>query len=612
MVRPLLSLQEGSIRFGDKPLLQDVTLHLSPGQKACLVGRNGSGKSTLMKVIAEYVPVDSGRVWMQPGVRVAYLSQEPDLTGCDTILDFVCQGAVRGHPLERYVAEAEITALGLEPHRPLGELSGGELRRAALARLFGSEADIVLLDEPTNHLDIDAIEYVERWLKGFRGAALLINHDRVFLKEVTNAIYWLDRAHLRFNNRGFSDLERWQEEVWTQEAEQQHKLKKLIAAETRWSIEGISARRKRNQGRLKRLHDMRDEREGYQNKQGTVRVNLEDSRTSGKLVSRLENVSMCFDDKVIMQPFSTTLLRGDRLGIIGPNGVGKSTLLKIITGEMAPDSGEVRLGTKLDTVYVDQGRSSLDPEKTLWQTLCPTGGDHVRVGSRDRHVVDYLKDFLFDDNQAHSPVKSLSGGEWRRLVLAQAFARPSNLLILDEPTNDLDIETLDLLQEIVADYHGTLILVTHDRDFIDRLVTSVILMPGDGQLYEYTGGYTDAMRKHNQSNGHKQAKNLGPAKAKARAKHFKHPLKNGGDHPPANKKFTFKDKQELDALPALIAKLEKDIVTLQTTLADPLLFKNDLPKAQKFLAALSKLQKQKLTAEDRWLDMEERKSADDE
>lgn len=603
MPPPLLTLQDMALRFGSRPLFTDITLALSKGERVCLVGRNGSGKSTLMKVIAGLVEADTGRFWQQPGTRVAYLEQSPDLSVYKTVQDFVCAGAVAGQPSEAHVAETELLALGLEPDRSPDGLSGGEARRAALARLFGAEADILLVDEPTNHLDLDSIAYVEDRLQRYRGALVVISHDRAFLKAVTNTTLWLDRGILRRNEHGFEDFERWQDAVFTREAEEQHKLNRLIAEETRWSVEGISARRKRNQGRLRRLYDLRAERAAHVKQAGVANIQMETGAASGKLVAEVTEVSKAYGNRSIVKGFSTRILRGDRLGIVGPNGAGKSTLLKIITGQLAPDKGDVRLGTKLQMVYLDQTRSRLEPDKTLWQTLCPLGGDQVMVGERPRHVVAYLKDFLFDEGQARSPVRSLSGGECNRLLLAQALAQPSNLLILDEPTNDLDLDTLDLLQEVLADYGGTLIIVSHDRDFLDRTVTSTIIFGADGSLREYPGGYTDAMQQKSQDESAKTQAPVKPSKADKAA-----PTATRAA-PKTSPKLSNKERAELSKLPGLMEKLEKDIATFESALSDPSLYTDDPKKAGQFAAALDVKRQELSAAEERWLELEERKTA---
>lgn len=604
MPTPLLTLQDLELRFGARPLFSEITLSLSKGERICLVGRNGTGKSTLMKVIAGAVEPDSGRLWSQPGTRVAYLVQEPDLAGFATVRDFVCAGLVPGQRLEPYEAETELLALGIDPDRAPEGMSGGETRRVALAGLLAAEADVLLVDEPTNHLDLDSIAYIEDRLKRYRGALVVISHDRAFLSAVTNTTLWLDRGVLRRNEKGFEDFERWQEEVFQKEATERAKLDKLIAEETVWSVQGISARRKRNQGRLRRLYDLRAERADQVKRVGLADIRMDAGEASGKLVLEATSISKTYGGRPIVKDFSTKVLRGDRLGIVGPNGAGKSTLLKMLTGSLTPDTGTVRLGTKLEMVYLDQTRSSLDLSKTLWQTLCPLGGDQVMVGEKPRHVVAYLKDFLFEEGQARSPVSSLSGGERNRLVLSRALAQPSNFLILDEPTNDLDLDTLDLLQEVLTDYSGTLIIVSHDRDFLDRTVTSTIVFDGPhgtvpGRVMEYPGGYTDAMV---------QRKNDTDPKSKGRTvpqeKEGAPPTSTSTKAEGASKKLSYKDQRELGELPDRLAKLEKDIATFEAALADPTLYTDDPQKAGKFAKALETKRSELAAAEDRWLELE--------
>ena len=604
MVTPLLTLQNIALRFGTRPLFIDITMSLSKGERVCLVGRNGTGKSTLMKVIFGTVEPDTGRHWQQPGTRVSYLVQEPDLSRYETIRDYVCAGAVAGQPVEPHVAETELIALSLDPDRSPANLSGGEVRRAALAQLLGSEADIMLVDEPTNHLDLDSIAYIEDRLQRYKGALMVISHDRAFLKAVTNTTIWLDRSVLRRNAKGFEDFERWQEDVHTKEAESRAKLSKRINEETRWSVEGISARRKRNQGRLRRLYELRSQRVAQVRQLGLANIKMATGESSGKLVVEATNISKSYGNQMIVKNFSTRILRGDRLGVIGPNGVGKSTLLKLLTGAEQPDSGAVRLGTKLEMVYLDQTRSRLDPKKTLWQTLCPLGGDQVIVGQRPRHVTAYLKDFLFDKGQARSPVSSLSGGERNRLILAVALIQPSNFLVLDEPTNDLDLDTLDLLQDVLSDFDGTLVIVSHDRDFIDRTVTNTIVFDGTmgphpGRIMEYSGGYTDAMMQRQQDLS-------GAPSVLTKAKMSR--AKIGSTHPatskPVERKLSHKHQHELDAIPDKLMKLEKDIATFENALSDPKLYADYPKKAQQFAKALAVKREELERTEGRWLELE--------
>ncbi|MCK5624011.1 MAG: ABC-F family ATP-binding cassette domain-containing protein, partial [Alphaproteobacteria bacterium] len=438
MAAPLLSLKDVSLGFGGNPLFDKADLAVCRGERIALVGRNGSGKSTLLKLLAGQIEPDSGERLIQLGVRVAYLPQEPDLSGYDTVLDYAAAGLPEGEEHAAHMAEALLHSLSLDGARPTDELSGGETRRAALARAMVGGPDVLLLDEPTNHLDLPAIEWLEQRLAGGRFGLIVISHDRAFLERITNCTLWLDRGRLLRSDKGFAHFEAWSEEILEREAVETAKLDKLIAEETTWSHQGITARRKRNQGRLRRLHELRARRAGQAGRTGSVRMEAAEAGVAGKRVIEARDIAKAYDANEVICGFSTRILRGDRIGIIGPNGAGKTTLLRMLIGDLQPDSGELRLGTNIEMVYLDQTREALAPGETPWSLLCPGGGDQVMVGNRPRHVVAYMRDFLFADNQARSPVESLSGGERNRLLLARALARPSNLLVLDEPTNDLD------------------------------------------------------------------------------------------------------------------------------------------------------------------------------
>ncbi|ABC21814.1 ABC-F family ATP-binding cassette domain-containing protein [Rhodospirillum rubrum] len=601
MAPPLLSLRDITLGFGGRPLFRGVSADVEPGARLCLVGRNGGGKSTLLKVMAGQVLADGGELFVQPGVAVSYLQQEPELGDHASLRDVVVEGLPGPHRGETHRADIVLEALGLDPERAPVGLSGGEARRVALARALVGESEILLLDEPTNHLDLPAITWLEERLAAYRGALVLISHDRAFLARLTKATLWLDRGVVRRLDQGFAAFEGWRDETLEQEAQASHKLDKLIAEETRWSHQGISARRKRNQGRLARLYDLRHDREQQVAVQGLAKLKAEAGGVSGKLVIEAEAVSKAYGERVVLQDFSLRLLRGDRLGIVGPNGAGKSTLLKILTGALAPDSGSVRLGTNLTTTYLDQSRSSLDPTKSVRETLCDMGGDMVNVRGRPQHVIGYMRDFLFEDRQAVSPVGSLSGGERNRLLLAKALARESNLMILDEPTNDLDMETLDLLQDVLSDYEGTLLLVSHDRDFLDRVVGSTVLMDGAGGAREYPGGYSDAIRQaggapwETARDKTKSGEGRGGAKpsAKSPAKPAARPTK-----------LSYKQQRQLELLPAQIDRLHSEIATLEAALTDSQFFVRDpegyAGKADRMEAARAELAK----AEDEWLELE--------
>jgi len=589
---PLLALRDICIAFADQVLIDGAGFAVGPGDRLCLVGRNGAGKSTLLKVAAGLVEPDAGEIFLQPGTRVAYLPQLPDFGPAATVLDYVTAGGAAAHE-----AEAVLHELKLDPSKATATLSGGEGRKAALARVLADEPDILLLDEPTNHLDLPSIEWLEDRLAQFRGAFILISHDRAFLRRLAAGCLWVDRGTIRRLDKGFGQFEEWSEQILADEEIVAHKMNRLIEQEKQWSREGISARRKRNQGRLRRLYALRDERAQRIERTGRAALAVETGQGSGTLVIEAEHISKSFGGRVIVRDFSTRILRGDKIGIIGPNGAGKTTLLKMLMGMLAPDSGKIRLGTNLTPLIVDQSRASLDPDATLWQTLCEGGGDQVMVRGQPRHVVSYLKDFLFRESQARQPVKALSGGEQCRLLLARALAKPSNLLVLDEPTNDLDMETLDLLQEMLTDYEGTLLLVSHDRDFLDRVVASVIVMDGAGETEEYPGGYTDWLRRQREDNSAKtSAKSAASSDAKPAT-------------PKAATKLSYKENRLLEELGQKMPKLQAEIAKLETELADPDLYSRD---AKAFTSKTSRhdaLRAELAAAEETWLDLEMKREA---
>jgi len=586
---PLLALKDGALGFGGRDLFADVSLAVGRGDRICLLGRNGSGKSTLMKVLAGQQELDRGDRFVQPGTRVAYLDQDPDMASAATVGDWVAAGLPSG--AGTHAAEAALDRLGLSPDRPTGPLSGGERRRAALARTLAGDPDVMLLDEPTNHLDLPTIRWLEDMLDGWRGALVLISHDRRFLTRLGRRIAWLDRGRLRTTDRGFAEFEAWRDEVFAAEEAQAHKLDRLLKEETRWLNEGISARRRRNMGRVRALMGLRARK--AERVRGDVSVDLAvaEAERGGRLVIEAAGLSKAFGDKVVCRDFSTRVLRGDRVGVIGANGAGKSTLLGLLLGTIPPDAGTVRHGTDLEVAVFDQRRAALDPEATLKQTLCPGGGDTVVVGGRPRHVAGYLKDFLFDTRQMEQPAGSLSGGERNRLLLARLFARPSNLLVLDEPTNDLDMDTLDLLEEVLADYAGTLLLVSHDRDFLDRLVTSVIAVEGGGEVVETAGGWSDHERWAQGRRGE-----AAPAASRK--------VEAAPAAPKAKTKLGFKEQRELDGLPARIEALTDEAAALETRMADPGLYARDPDAFARTAAALEAKRAELAAAEDRWLELE--------
>jgi ABC transport system ATP-binding/permease protein len=595
---PLLQLNDVSLTFGGNPVLDGVSLTVQPGDRIALVGRNGSGKSTLMKLMAGLHDPDSGNLTIPPGVTVGYMEQDPDLSAFATLGDFAASNLPDG---QEYRLSVVAEGLKFVPETPVSTASGGERRRAALAKLLAEAPELMLLDEPTNHLDIQAIEWLEAELKGTRAAFVLISHDRAFLRALTKATLWLDRGTLRRRDSGFDGFEEWRETVWAEEDDARHKLDRKIKAEAKWAVEGISARRKRNQGRVRALQALRADRSAQIRRQGTAALALESGPTSGKKVIEAANISKTYGEKTIIKDFSLRILRGDRVAFVGPNGVGKTTLLKLLTGEVQPDSGTVTLGTNLEVAVFDQSRARLDPEASLWDNL--TGdplmrvsgsADQVMVRGQPRHVVGYLKDFLFDDIQARAPVRSLSGGEKARLLLAKLMAQPSNLLILDEPTNDLDVETLDLLQDILGDYDGTVLLVSHDRDFIDRVATATVALEGQGRATVYPGGWSDYAAQRPAGNVAAAAKPDVRQEVAARSASAR---QTG---------LSFSERKRLDDLPGLISRLETEIAKLATLLADPDLFTREPVKFRKATEALSDRQTALDAAESEWLELADR------
>lgn len=592
---PLLILRDIHLTFGGTPLLEGAELSVSEGERLCLIGRNGSGKSTLMKIATGEIGFDDGERFVQPGATLRYLPQEPDLSGFETTLDYVRDGLEAGDDPQR--ANWLIGQLGLTGEENPSHLSGGEARRCALARTLAPQPDILLLDEPTNHLDLPVIEWLESELQSIRSALVLISHDRRFLENLSRATVWLNQGTTHRLERGFGDFEPWRETFLENEALERHKLDRKISAETDWLHKGVTARRKRNMGRLRALYDLRAKRRNDRGPSGTVNMMASEAQASGKRVCIAENISKSYGDNVIVDDFSTLIARGDRIGIVGPNGAGKTTLLNMLTGVLTPDSGHIRLGKNLELETLDQRRDSLDPDETLANAMSG-GGDKVTINGETRHVIGYMKDFLFTPDQARTPVGVLSGGERGRIMLARALAKPSNLLVLDEPTNDLDIETLDLLQELLADYAGTVILVSHDRDFLDRVVTSVIAWEGGGRWVEYAGGYSDMISQRGGDLGAKKAasrpekKNVTTEPRERRAK------------PSTSSKMTFKDKHALETLPARMEELQKDIDTHQAILADPDLFKSDPAKFDAAAKAIQAAETALAAAEEQWLELE--------
>src|SRR5262245_4440008 len=548
MAPPLIQLKDIALTFGGTPLFGGVELAVAPSDRLCLIGRNGSGKSTLLKIAAGLVESDSGTRFVQPGATIRYLPQEPDFAGHATTLAYVEAGLGPGD--DHYAARYLLEQLGLHGDEDPANLSGGEARRAALARVLAPSPDILLLDEPTNHLDLPTIEWLEGELDGRRSALVLISHDRRFLTNLSRATAWLDRGQIREIDRGFAAFESWRDEVLAEEEREQHKLDRKIVNEEHWLRYGVSGRRKRNVKRLGNLFALREQRKNYRGTSGNANLAAAEAEKSGRLVVEAKNISKSYGERTIVENFSIRIQRGDRVGIIGPNGAGKTTLVNLLTGADEPDGGTVRLGVNLEMATLDQHRESLDPKSTLSEALTGGRGDHVMVGGRPKHVVSYMKDFLFAQEQMRTPLEVLSGGERGRLMLARSLAKPSNLLVLDEPTNDLDLETLDVLEEMLGDYEGTLLLISHDRDFLDRVVTSVIAPEGDGRWIEYAGGYTDMLSQRGADLKREPVKAGTEEKKESKA---------GAPSTAGKRKLNFKEKHALETLPKTIAKLQAEI-----------------------------------------------------
>ena len=592
---PLLTLQDIHLTFGGTPLLEGAELSIGERERVCLVGRNGSGKSTLLKIAAGLVESDRGARFAQPGATIRYLPQEPDLAGHASVLAFVEAGLAPGDDPHR--ARYLLEQLGLSGEEQPARLSGGEARRAALARVLAPQPDILLLDEPTNHLDLPAIEWLENELAASRSALVLISHDRRFLTRLSRTTVWLDRGITRRIERGFASFEEWRDQVLEEEEREQHKLGRKIVAEEHWMRYGVTARRKRNMRRVGELVDLRKRFRDYRGAQGTVKLAVSEAELSGKLVAEAERISKSFGNEPIVRDFSLRLQRGDRIGLVGPNGAGKTTLLKLLTGELAPDHGKVTLGANIAMATLDQRREALDPNTSVRDTLTGGRGDSVFVGGQSRHVVGYMRDFLFTPEQAGTPVAALSGGERGRLTLARALAKPSNLLVLDEPTNDLDLETLDLLEEMIDDYPGTVLLVSHDRDFLDRTVSAVVVAEGGGRWNVYAGGYSDMVAQRGEGVTAKVPVKADPKVARVRS------AVSGAPAP--KRRLSFNEKHALENLPVRIAALEAEIARLSKTIADPNLYAKDRAAFDKASAQLGEAQGALAAAEDEWLRLEE-------
>lgn len=587
---PILTVKDAHLSFGLKPLFTGLELSIARGAKICLVGRNGSGKSTLLKMLCSQIEPDHAEIFIQPGTKIAYMPQEPDCAGFETLRDVVLAGLQKKE--EKYKADILIEALKIKEAQSPLESSGGEVRKATLARALVSDPDILLLDEPTNHLDIETIEKLEEIIQKFTGAVVVISHDRAFLNHVSNQTFWLDRGILHTNNKGFSAFDEWQEQILDQEIIAQKYLNKKIEEETEWLHKGVTARRKRNQGRLRRLQQLRQERREQVKQIGSVNLEIDSGELRSKLVIEAKHISKTLGGRELVKDFSLRLMRGNRLGIVGPNGAGKTTLIKLLTKRLEPDSGHVRIGKNLEEAYFDQNRITLDPKKTLWKTLCNEGA-HIWVRGHYRHVVAYLKDFLFKPEQAQALVSTLSGGEKNRLMLALTLAKPSNFLVLDEPTNDLDMDTLDLLQEVLDEYQGTILIVSHDRDFMDKVATSLIYMKGDGQIKEHIGSYSDLLNKNNKIT----------EDVKKKDKKQQTPIKEENNI--INNKLSYKDKRLLELLPQEIENISKKISEIEQKLsADTELYTRDPQTFDELAAQLEECRQHKEEKENLWLEIQ--------
>ena len=603
---PLLTLSNVRLSFGGRPLFEGVTFALSKGERAALVGRNGAGKSTLMKLMAGDQLPDEGDVWVQPGTTAAFVPQEPDFRAYATLLDYTAEGLDARHR-----AEAELTEMGLDPRSDPLKLSGGQKRRAALARGFALDPDLLMMDEPTNHLDVATIEWLEQRLMGFNGALLLVSHDRTFLETVSTCVLWLRGGEVLKSPSGYGEFDNWAEQVEAEEEKQLSRMSTQLKAEKRWLARGVTARRKRNQGRLAKLNELRQQHAELRSALTAGKADAALTSDSGDLVSKrvieVKQLSKAFQTSdgplQIVRDLSLNILKGDRIGIVGPNGAGKTSLVRLLLGELPPDDGFVKRAQNLDVTYLDQTRDNLRDKDTLWETLAPNGGDTIMVQGRARHVAGYAKDFLFDPQQLHQPVGALSGGERNRLSLAVGLASPTNLLVLDEPTNDLDMQTLDLLEDMLANYEGTLILVSHDRAFLDSIVTSCLVPTSRGQWLQTAGGWSDAVRQVPELGRTRTLKRQGKGDKKA------------GNTSPAPKpeksqtKLSYKDAFRLKEIDKAIPDLEAEIARLETALADPDAYARDPAAFKARTERLASAKAELEGMEEEWLVLEEKREA---
>lgn len=592
MAAPILYLRDVFLNFGGTPLLEGADLSVHSTDRICLVGRNGSGKSTLLKIAAGLVEADKGERFVQPGTTLRYLPQEPDLTQYESAWSYVEDGLAPGD--DRHAARRLLEELSVAEDQKPKTMSGGEARRTAIVRALAAQPDILLLDEPTNHLDITAIEWLESNLRQSDSALVMISHDRRFLENLSYLTVWMDRGQSRALNKGFSGFEEWRDKILEQEEVQRHKLDRKIVREEHWITHGVSGRRKRNMRRVGELSDLRENKASQRKVEGGINLTLAEGEGSGKLVARLFSVSKSYGDREIIRDLSTTIQRGDRIGIVGPNGAGKTTLVNLITGKLAPDSGKVKLGIAAEVLVVDQNREMLDPDWTLKDALTDGKGDMVAIGEENKHVISYMRDFLFLPEQVGTPLRTLSGGERARLMLARGLRTPSNFLVLDEPTNDLDLETLDLLQEFVANYPGTVLIVSHDRDFLDRTCTSVLAPAGNGIWHEYAGGYSDMQAQRGNIVSKSSTK---PQKSQSNKK-------PASEKKSASNKLSFTQKHSLETLPDEIERLEFEIGKLKQALAEPDLYARDPKKFDTWVDALADREKNLVDKEEEWLNLE--------
>ncbi|MBR3913966.1 MAG: ABC-F family ATP-binding cassette domain-containing protein [Alphaproteobacteria bacterium] len=594
---PIFALKNVHLSFGTHSLFQGLNIYVGKGDKICLIGRNGSGKSTLLKVIAGQMEPDIGERFVQPNTKIAYMPQEEDFSQYTTLKDVILSGLSDTHKDETYKADILIDALDISAMQNPHTASGGERKKAALARALIGEPDLLLLDEPTNHLDIATIEKLEKIIQDHTGAVIVISHDRRFLTKISNSTIWLDRGIAHLSDKGYDCFEEWQEQIINQEIIEQKNLNKRIAEETEWLHKGVTARRKRNMGRLRRLQQLRLERKEQIKQTASVNLQIDKGLIRSKMITEAKKISKSFGDRTLIQDFSIRILRGNKIGIVGPNGAGKTTLIKLLTKRLDPDSGSVRIAKNLEEAYFDQNRISLDPNKTLWKTLCPEG-DHIFVRGHFRHIVSYLKDFLFTSAQANTPVNALSGGEKNRLMLAVALAKPSNFLVLDEPTNDLDMDTLDLLQEVLDEYEGTVLIVSHDRDFLDKVATSLLYMSGNGTVIEHVGTYTQLL--DNLKQAETKQKNAGRSEKTVKSQNTVTKPEKSTTH---KNKLTFTEAHLLKELPDKIDKQTTLVQQIQQKLEQPDIY-TDTEKLLTTTRQLHQAQKALEELENTWLELQ--------